>query len=1150
MGVSLPPNSSWLQGRKYYVTRVALFIAACALIVSAMFMLNGINEQNTRNQQVASQMVQADSLAEVLVLASYDDADTATKLQRDGLLDLLRRSSVSADVEYLDARATAQNANVSTSTAAYGNALAATTWGQALSEKIAAHGKYSAVICIDDDALCFAEATRDSLFSTTPVVFLGVNDVAHANAAFQAGYATGLLEAYNARNTIETASAMRPNATNMLVITDNTATGTGDRAQFEQAVSENPDLFSTYSIQYANASRMSRADLAQQVANTNEDTILVYLDANADAAGNAYGADQTAFFLSQASAQPIYAIGLTGVGEGFAGSGFIDYEAEGQRAGEIVVSVLNGTRPADIPVETFTSEGSVYDTQVLGNYGIATGLVPASATLVNQGGFSLDSLRSIFMPVLLLVLGIACIVAFAFLGYRRTVAQMADIVTQRNALERRFYTDNLTEMPNMQWLTAFAGNEASSRVRSIVGIDLLEVDQLDETRGSGTSNEVIKVVAERLDGLDKAFIVRPGHSQFIIGTDRALKRGGKFLDEVESLLGQPVKVDGENISLTSCVGVYNRERGMSIEEMVSGVELAIRQAESTGSIDEVAFYDRHMREAEESKLAITSCLREAISQDDLHVLYQPQIELATSKVVGYEALVRLHGEPYPPDQFIPIAEASDQIIEIDRIVTRKVAQQLATWKKRKQRMVPVSINHSFGQLRDDKYVACAKEALDENKIAPKFLRVEIKEQLFLNNMAKATTFFDELREDGFGITIDGFGAGYTSLARVMQVPADIIKIDRSLTEGFLQGGDASVIANLVRLAHDADKQVVIEGVETAEQLQMCVEVGCDIVQGFYLSEPLLPEKALQFKPAKIPLPGDRSETVPDTSGTGPKVSRTKRGQASSSDDAKAVSEEPVVIEVAEPVEAAEAVEAIEAVEADEAPKMTAMVEEVESIEPDEVPKMAAKAETVEAVEAEAAPEPEAKAEPVVDAEPEELAVATEQVEALETPAEPAEAPIEAVIESETVTEPVEALIESETIEAKPIIEPEAVTKAAAEAEASAEAELEIEAPAHVETIAESEEMVEVVEPEADSEAEAVAEQQPEAVAESESEASNEPELEPQPEQPESKVARKTIAARMSAATSGVAAKMAARATTPAPAESESELEAESKSEAE
>lgn len=466
------------------------------------------------------------------------------------------------------------------------------------------------------------------------------------------------------------------------------------------------------------------------------------------------------------------------------------------------------------------------------------------------------------MPITLLVLGIACLIAFAFLGYRRTASDMTDIVAQRNLLEQRFYTDSLTEMPNMQWLTAYAGSDASTRIRSIVEVLLLDFDHIDDLRGSGTADTVVKVLAERLNGLDKAFLVRPGSSEFILGVEHDLDASSPLLKKMERLLRRPIPLAGDSITVDPCIGVYNREPGMSIEEMVSGVDLAIRQAEQLGMNGEVIFYDADMRTAVEHKLDITTHIRRAIEKDGFIVVYQPQVDLASNEVVGYEALLRMRGDHYPPEQFIPVAEMNGQIVDIDRIVTKKVVGQLATWKKRKQRMRPVSINYGYGQLRDDDYIEYLVGLLDEQSVSHALIRMDIREGLFLNDMAKATGFVEELSEAGFGIAIDGFGAGLTQLSHITEIPADVVKIDRTVTASFYAGGDADVITNLVRLVHSANKLVVIEGVETLEQLQRCRAMGCDVVQGFFFSEPLLPEQAVRYKPAPLPpVPADLQDAL-------------------------------------------------------------------------------------------------------------------------------------------------------------------------------------------------------------------------------------------------------------------------------------------------
>ncbi len=603
-------------------------------------------------------------------------------------------------------------------------------------------------------------------------------------------------------------------------------------------------------VDYVNASTLSRADLGTKISAADDSTLVVYLGADADASGNAYRAAQTAYYVSQAATQPIYAIGFGGVGEGFTASNFVDYEQAGQRAGEIVVMVLNGTSTSDIPLETFESSGTVFDSRSIASHGISAGSVPASATMLNQSGFSFDALRPVVWPLTLLVLGIACIIAFAFLGYRRTAKEMAEVVTQRNTLEQRFYTDALTSMPNMQWLTAYAGSDGAKSVRSIAEVAFTNLDALEETRGSSVVDEAIKALAKRLGGLEKSFLVRPDHNSFIVGYNAALKRGSGSLADLERVLSQPVVVHGSSIVFDQLIAVFNREHGTSIEEMVAGADLAVHQAEESGKTDKVIFYDKDMRKAEDNKLQITALLSDALANDDLIVLYQPQIEIASNEVVGYEALVRLRGDVYPPEQFIPVAEMNGQIVEIDRQVTRKVVQQLATWKKRKRRMRPISINYSYGKIRDEHFVEFTADLLDEYEVARKLIRIDIKDDLFLNNKEKAADFVEKLQGAGFGIAIDGFGVGYASISRIVKVPADVVKIDRSLTASLL-ASDEEGLANFVRLAHESNKLVVVEGVESVEQFEKCCELDCDVVQGFLFSRPLLPEKAMQYKPHKF-----------------------------------------------------------------------------------------------------------------------------------------------------------------------------------------------------------------------------------------------------------------------------------------------------------
>lgn len=194
-----------LKGRKYHAARLVLFVLACLLISVAIFMLSFSNPQASRTQQLAANMIQTEARAEVLLIASYDDADSATQMQRDALIDLLNRSSVGVDVEYLDVNAGSTSRNVSDAST-YGASLATSSWGQALAKKMQDHGRYSAVVCIDDEALYYVEAVHELLFAQTPVVFVGVSDASHAQRAFELGYATGVMEACDAAGVVQAAN--------------------------------------------------------------------------------------------------------------------------------------------------------------------------------------------------------------------------------------------------------------------------------------------------------------------------------------------------------------------------------------------------------------------------------------------------------------------------------------------------------------------------------------------------------------------------------------------------------------------------------------------------------------------------------------------------------------------------------------------------------------------------------------------------------------------------------------------------------------------------------------------------------------------------------------------------------------------------------
>lgn len=860
---------SWLGTGRYYALRIALVIAACVLLAVALISMYTSTRQGTRAQELAIEMVQSEDVAETLLLASFDGSDVPTKKQRDAISDILHRSAVAVDVGYLDAAD-------STRGYASGEELVNTVWGRGVEAKLGEHGPYDCIICLDDESLNFVEATYDTNFAGTPVVFFGINNEEAAQRVYNKGYATGIIEDYDTPRFIDVLRGIRPNASNMLVITDDTDSGIGIRQQFDEVIAQHPDL----SVEYVNASQLTRDELGKAVSDVTDKTIVIYLSARNDADGNGYSTGRNASFLSSYCPEPIFSAGFFGVGEGFTGSDYIDYIGAGEEAAGIVLSVLNGTNPTDIDVSAYSSNGSVYDARQLSSMGISKSSLPIDATFINQSGFNSDAVKPIILPILMLLLGGICIALFALFGYMRSKLVTQQIMDQGNMLEQHFYINKLTDKPNMQWLTSFASSGHANGVRSIIALSLLGMETIDDSYGPGTADSVVKQLAHRLEGVPSLFLVQSTNVEFILGISHALKPGDEIFETVDCILKAPFEVDEQKINIKACVAVCNREHIMSLEEMVAGVEIAINQAIQVGNTDEVIFYDRDLRSAVEDNMEVATALRKAIANEGFYVVYQPQVDLENMRVVGYEALARMKGDAYSPEEFMPIAELNGQLVDIDRIVSKMVVQQLAKWKRRKQRMRTVTINHGLGQLRDKEFIDYMVGLMDRYGLAHSLLCFDLKESLFINNMTSALGFTEELKKAGFSCAVDNFGDGYMSVQRVMALPADVVKINESLTRSFLLDGEQGVVGNLVRLVHSAGKTVVIEGVETLEQVEMCQSLGCDIVQGFFFAEPMRPERAIQFKPTEIIIGGPATSENAATANS--KASKTERQAATES----------------------------------------------------------------------------------------------------------------------------------------------------------------------------------------------------------------------------------------------------------------------------
>lgn len=853
-----------VQKYRFGVKRVVLIALACVFAVLGVFMLAFNLGLNSRTTQVATQYIATQPVTDVLLIMSYDESENNTPLARDGVVDVMQRSSVGVDVVYMDAH------NAPRGSAAY------TAWVEQLHQKVANHGAYGAVICADDEALYFIEDYHETMFASTPVVFFGVNDHDHAAHAVKSGYMTGMVEQCYCASMIKVASDLMPQATSYMAIYDNTPAGIGDHDQFVKAVSK----VSTLPVTFVNASTLTREELAENVSSVGTNTIVFLLDANNDRNGNVYGLDETVAYLTKASCTPIYRTTIGGVGGGVAGSGFIDPENDGRRAAEITIRVLNGASPSSIELVTDGTKGYVFDQQVLNQYGISTANLPAGSTVVNRDYFSLDTLQVVLWPVIMIVIALIFFAWYRRVGKRRkaVLAQMgapADAAPaganvaqavatapapvqaatasepSEKVVDQAIFIDNTTGCQNMQWLAEYGRSSQAADIKAVAMVDFFNFDEVIELFGTNAGDEVLRAIAKRLDGVDKVFLVRCETSGFILGFDNELSLSSQELELLEYLLRQPLNVEDNSIELDARIGVANRFKGMSIDDLVSGARYAEDQATFMGGSHSIVFFDINMKRAMENEEQILPALKRAIKSGDFIVFYQPQIDAVTNDVAGYEALVRLKNNAYPPDQFLLVAYMNDLICDIERIVATRAVEQLAKWKKRNKRIRPISIKMSSAHLTsNDDFHAFLVDLLAANDIPACNLRLEITGGFFNSDADKADELLGRFIADGIFIVFDRFGMGYTTLTDVMTVPAEMVKIDRTLVDVMAGDGSESSFENLVRIAHGLDKKVIVAGIEKKWQADICRDLDCDVLQGQYFAKPLLPENAVQYKPTE------------------------------------------------------------------------------------------------------------------------------------------------------------------------------------------------------------------------------------------------------------------------------------------------------------
>ncbi len=427
-----------------------------------------------------------------------------------------------------------------------------------------------------------------------------------------------------------------------------------------------------------------------------------------------------------------------------------------------------------------------------------------------------------------------------------------DATELRGAEERLRYISNfdaLTGLPNRLLLRdrlrqMKAQAQGAGQVLGFMLLSLGRMPLIREALGPAAEQALVQEVAARLRETAGADAVgRFSDGSFAV---LALRAVGEDLAvaarRLLAAIGKPYSWEHQELHMDPAIGIaVFPNDGQKYELLVQGAEAALRQA-AEGVGQRYAFYRPELNRGANERFRLESALRRAIEREELVLHYQPQVDLASGRIVGAEALVRWqHPERglVPPGLFIPLAEETGLILSMGDWVLNAACRQQRAWREAGLALVPVAVNLSAHQF-DDRIVAMVGRVLEECGIEPELLELELTESASMADADKSCALLAQLKSMGIRLAIDDFGTGFSNLNYLKRFPVDTLKLDQSFVADILdKGGDDLAISQaVIAMAHGLGLKVVAEGVENAGQLALLAEHGCDLMQGYYFSKPV------------------------------------------------------------------------------------------------------------------------------------------------------------------------------------------------------------------------------------------------------------------------------------------------------------------------
>ncbi|MFW6029034.1 MAG: EAL domain-containing protein [Halanaerobiales bacterium] len=415
-------------------------------------------------------------------------------------------------------------------------------------------------------------------------------------------------------------------------------------------------------------------------------------------------------------------------------------------------------------------------------------------------------------------------------------------------LKERAYYDSLTELPNKNYVEEKIDKILEKNNKAaIMFLDVDRFKRINDSLGHNIADKLLKKAAERLNSIIyKGLVARYSGDEFIIILDNINDRFEveQKLEEIIAAFSDPFYINSRSIFLSFSIGIsIYPEDEINKTDLIRYSYLAMYKAKEKSDKSYHFFEAGLIKEKSltSQKLNMETELRKAIKNNDFILNYQPQIDLYTGKVTGFEALIRWYHEDLgniSPVDFIPLAEETGLIKEVGKWVLSTACRQARIWEEEGFNNIKIAINVSIQQLKDPQFIQDVNNIIKKNNLKPEYIELEITENI-MRNLSELEVKLNKLKKIGVQISIDDFGTGYSSLSVLQDLPINTLKIDQSfINNSTINRKSAALVKTIIDMGKNLELDVIAEGIEKKEQVKLLRDNNCRVGQGFLFSKPL------------------------------------------------------------------------------------------------------------------------------------------------------------------------------------------------------------------------------------------------------------------------------------------------------------------------